>query len=52
MASTNLKIAAEQAQLNPNEKKQVDALSKLVDTHKNLLDLPARQAVEKYNKIS
>lgn len=51
MASTNLKIAAEQAQLNPNEKKQVDALSKLVDTHKNLLDLPARQAVEKYNKL-
>lgn len=51
MASINLKAAATQAQLNENEKKQVDALSKLVDTHKSLLDLPAKQAVQKYSQL-
>lgn len=51
MSSANLKIAAAQAQLNPNEKKQVDALSKLVDTHKSLLDLPAKQAQQKYSQL-
>jgi hypothetical protein len=51
MASINLKAAATQAQLNENEKKQVDALSKLVDTHKSLLDLPAKQAVQKYTQL-
>jgi hypothetical protein len=51
MASTNLKLAATQAQLTPDEKKQVDALSNLVDTHKSLLDLPAKQAVQKYSQL-
>jgi hypothetical protein len=51
MASTNLKLAATQAQLNPNEKKQVDALSSLLDTHKNLLDLPPAQAQQKYTQL-
>lgn len=51
MSSANLKIAAAQAQLNPDEKKQVDALSKLVDTHKSLLDLPAKQAQQKYSQL-
>lgn len=51
MASTNLKLAATQAQLNPNEKKQVDALSSLLDTHKNLLDLPPAQAKQKFNQL-
>lgn len=51
MASTNLKIVATQAGLNPNEKKQVDALSKLLDTHKNLLDLPPAQAQQKYSQL-
>ena len=51
MASTNLKLVAEQAKLNPNEKKQVDALSSLLDTHKNLLDLPPTQAKQKFNQL-
>jgi len=51
MPSTNLKIAGTQAQLNPNEKKQVDALSNLLDTHKSLLDLPPAQAQQKYNQL-
>ena len=51
MSGANLRIAATQAQLNPDEKKQVDALSKLVDTHKSLLDLPAKQAQEKYSQL-
>lgn len=51
MPSTNLKLAATQAGLNPNEKKQVDALSNLLDTHKNLLDLPPAQAQQKYSQL-
>ena len=51
MPSTNLKLAATQAQLNPNENKQVDALSSLLDTHKNLLDLPPVQAKQKYSQL-
>jgi hypothetical protein len=51
MSGQNLKIAAMQAQLNDNEKNQVDSLSKLVDTHKSLLDLPAKQAVQKYSQL-
>jgi hypothetical protein len=51
MPSTNLKLAATQAQLNPNENKQVDALSSLLDTHKNLLDLPPAQAKQKYSQL-
>ena len=51
MSNQNLKIAATQAQLNENEKKQIDSLSKLVDTHKSLLDLPAKQAVQKYSQL-
>lgn len=51
MSGMNLKLAATQAQLNGNEKKQIDSLSKLVDTHKSLLDLPAKQAVQKYSQL-
>ena len=51
MSSINLKAAASQAQLNDNEKNQIDSLSKLVDTHKSLLDLPAKQAVQKYSQL-
>jgi hypothetical protein len=52
MPSTNLKFAGTQAQLNPNEKKQVDALSDLLDTHKSLLDLPPAQAKQKYSQLT
>jgi len=51
MPSTNLKLAGTQAQLNPNEKKQIDALSNLLDTHKSLLDLPSNQAQQKYSQL-
>lgn len=51
MPTSNLKIAATQAQLNANEKNQIDSLSKLVDTHKSLLDLPAKQAIQKYSQL-
>jgi hypothetical protein len=51
MPSTNLKFAGTQAGLNPNEKKQVDALSNLLDTHKSLLDLPPTQAKQKYSQL-
>jgi hypothetical protein len=51
MPSTNLKLAGNQAGLNANEKKQVDALSNLLDTHKSLLDLPPAQAQQKYNQL-
>jgi hypothetical protein len=51
MSSINIKAAATQAQLNANEKKQIDSLSKLVDTHKSLLDLPAKQAVQKFSQL-
>ena len=51
MAGINLRVAATQAQLNGKEKDQIDALSKLVDTHKSLLDLPAKQAVQKYSQL-
>ena len=51
MAGINLRVAATQAQLNDKEKNQIDSLSKLVDTHKSLLDLPAKQAVQKYSQL-
>jgi hypothetical protein len=44
----NLNVAAEKANLNPTQKKQVETLSSLLDTHKNLLDLPQKQAEQKY----
>jgi hypothetical protein len=51
MAGINLRVAATQAQLNGKEKDQIDSLSKLVDTHKSLLDLPAKQAAQKYSQL-
>lgn len=51
MAGINLRVAATQAQLNRKEKDQIDSLSKLVDTHKSLLDLPAKQAAQKYSQL-
>lgn len=51
MSSINIKAAASQAQLNANEKKQVDSLTQLVDTHKSLLDLPAKQAAQKFSML-
>jgi hypothetical protein len=44
----NLNVAAEKANLNPTQKEQVATLSSLLDTHRNLLDLPQKQAQQKY----
>ena len=51
MANPNLKTAALQANLKPNQQQQVDDLSKLLDTHRNLLNLPAAQAQQKYQQL-
>ncbi len=48
MRYQNLNVAAEKANLNPTQKQQVETLSSLLDTHKNLLDLPEKQAQQKY----
>lgn len=48
MRYQNLNVAAEKANLNPTQKKQVETLSSLLDTHRNLLDLPEKQAQQKY----
>ena len=44
MANPNLQQAALQAGLNPQQQSQIDGLSKLLDSHKNLLAMPAAQA--------
>ena len=51
MAGESLKSAASQANLSPKERSNVDNLSKLLNTHKSLLDLPATQANQKYNSL-
>ncbi len=48
MRYQNLNVAAEKANLNPTQKKQVETLSSLLDTHKNLLDLPEKQAQQNF----
>jgi hypothetical protein len=52
VANPNLTTAATQSNLSPEEKKKVDALSKLLDTHKTLTDLPQKQAIQKYNNLN
>ena len=44
----NLKVAASQAGLNPNENQQVDSLIKMLDTHQKLSNMPAPQAQQAY----
>lgn len=51
MPNTNLKVASEQANLTPNEKEKVDALSKLLDQHQTLTNLPQKQATQRYNQL-
>lgn len=46
-----LKIAASRANLNPKQKEQVDGLSKLLDTHKSLLDMPQNLAEQRFNSL-
>ena len=47
----NLKIASAQANLSPADKEKVDSLSKLVSTHKSLLDMPANEARIKFQSL-
>jgi hypothetical protein len=47
----NLKIASAQANLSPTDKEKVGAISKLVSTHKSLLDMPASEARVKFQSL-
>jgi hypothetical protein len=49
--NTNIKVASEQANLTPKEREKVDALSKLLDQHQTLSNLPKKQAEQKYNQL-
>ena len=51
MAGSNIRAAAVQAQLNPEQKAKVDDLSKLLDTHRALLNLPSGQAQQKFQSL-
>ena len=51
MAEQNLKIAASQAGLSPADKDKVETISKIVTTHKNLLDMPASEARVKFRTL-
>ena len=47
----NLKIASAKAGLNPADREKVNTLSKVVSTHKNLLDMPASEARIKFQSL-
>ena len=47
----NLKLASAQANLSPTDKEKVGAISKLVGTHKSLLDMPANEARIKFQSL-
>ena len=47
----NLKIASAQAGLSSTDKEKVGAISKLVSTHKSLLDMPANEARIKFQSL-
>lgn len=49
--SERLKAAATQANLSPQEKAEVDGLSKLLDTHRGLLNLPQDVATRRFNEL-
>ena len=51
MAEKYLKIAALQAGLNAADKDKVETISKIVTTHKSLLDMPASEARTKFKTL-
>lgn len=51
MPNPNLESAALQAGLNDKQKGQVDGLTKLLDSHRALLNLPEQQAKEKFKTL-
>ena len=52
MANENIKQAALQAGLTPQQQTQVDGLSKLLNSHKSLLAMPAPQAQAKFSQLT
>lgn len=52
MANPNLKAVALQAGLNTQQQTQVDGLSKLLDSHRNLLAMPAPQAQASFSQLT
>ena len=52
MANPNIKAAALQAGLNAQQQTQVDGLSKLLDSHRNLLAMPAPQAQAAFSQLT
>jgi hypothetical protein len=51
VAENNLKIAAAQAGLSAVDKDRIDSLSKSLNTHKSLLDMPASEARTKFQTL-
>jgi hypothetical protein len=51
VAENNLKIAAAQAGLTATDKDRIDSLSKSLNTHKSLLDMPAAEARTKFQTL-
>jgi hypothetical protein len=51
VAENNLKIAAAQAGLTAADKDRIDSLSKSLNTHKSLLDMPAAEARTKFQTL-
>jgi hypothetical protein len=51
MPGKNLQLAAMQAGLNPAEKAKIDSLSKALNTHKSLLDMPASEAQVRFQSL-
>ena len=52
MPNPNIEQAAIQAGLTPQQSSQIRGLSKLLDSHKNLLALPAPQAQAKFSQLT
>lgn len=52
MSQENLRAAASRANLTPAQRKQIEGLGKLLDTHKKLLALPAPMAQQQFNTLS
>ena len=52
MADQKLNIVAQRANLTPEQKKQIDGLSKLVDSHKRISSMPAEQSKQAFSELT
>ena len=52
MADQKLNILAQRANLTPEQKKQIDGLSKLVDSHKRISALPEPQSKQAFSELT